>query len=143
MIHCILYLKVLYSISCVYKESSSLWSFEELILQLPSCSTLQAHTGAFLNYPGASSNCIISQLANYAIFKEECHKQGKKQPQGGSALIFDEVKVACQLMWNSRSNKLIGLAMSHKEQASLLNIYKYINNTEEQTSYILQFFGVT
>ena len=89
--------------------------------------------------PGASSNCIISQLANYTIFKEECRKQGKRQPQGDGALIFDEVKVACQLMWNSRSNKLIGLAMTHKEQASLLDIYKYINNTEEQTSYILQF----
>ena len=29
-------------------------------------------------------------------------------------LIFDEVKVACQLMWNLRSHQLMGLAMTHK-----------------------------
>ena len=98
------------------------------ILQLPSHSTLQAYTGSFLHDPGASSNCIISQLANYTIFKEECRKQGKRQPKGDGALIFDEVKVACQLIWNSQSNKLIGLAMTHKEQASLLDIYKYMRN---------------
>ena len=41
-------------------------------------------------------------------------------------------------MWNSQFNKLIALAMTHKKQASLLDIYKYINITKEQTSYILQ-----
>ena len=111
------------------------------ILQLPSRSTLQSYTGTFLHEPGASSDCIGNQLANYMIYKEECRKQGKKQPQGDGVLIFDEVKVACQLMWNSRNNQLMGLAMTHQEQASLLDIYKYINNTQgiEQTSYMLQF----
>ena len=82
------------------------------ILQLPSRSTLQSYTGTFLHEPGASSDCIANQLANYMIYKEECHKQGKKQPQGDGVLIFDEVKVACQLMWNSRNNQLMGLATS-------------------------------
>jgi len=36
-------------------------------------------------------------------------------------LIFAEVKIACQLMWNFRSQKLMGLAMVHDEQA---DIYK-------------------
>ena len=75
------------------------------------------------------------------IHQEECNKQGKKQPQGDGGLIFDKVKVTCQLIRNSRNNQLMGLAMTHQEQASLLDIYKYINNTQgiEQTSYMLQF----
>jgi len=75
------------------------------------------------------------------IYKEECMKNGKKEPKGDGVLIFDEVKVACQLMWNSRSQKLMGLAMTYDEQASLLDIYKYINSSQasQQTSYILQF----
>ena len=75
------------------------------------------------------------------IHQEECNKQGKKQPQGDGVLIFDKVKVTCQLIRNSRNNQLMGLTMTHQEQASLLDIYKYINNTQgiEQTSYMLQF----
>jgi len=46
------------------------------VLQLPSKSTLQSYTGAFLHEPGASSQCIADQVAQYIIFKEECHKQG-------------------------------------------------------------------
>ena len=61
------------------------------------------------------------------IHQEECNKQGKKQPQGDGVLIFDKVKVTCQLIRNSRNNQLMGLAMTHQEQASLLDIYKYIH----------------
>jgi len=57
------------------------------------------------------------------IYKEKCVKNGKTEQKGYGVLIFDEVKVACQLMWNSRSQKLMGLAMTHDEQASLLDIY--------------------
>ena len=39
---------------------------------------------------------------------------GKHKPQGDGVLIFDEVKVACQLVWNSRNQKLSGLAMTKK-----------------------------
>ena len=74
------------------------------------------------------------------IYKDECLKNGKREPKGDGVLIFDEVKVVCQLMWNSQNQKLMGLAMTHDEQASLLDIYKYINHSQaEQTSYILQF----
>ena len=74
------------------------------------------------------------------IYKD-CWKQGRKQPQGDGVLIFDEVKVACQLMWNSRNNQLMGLVMTHQEQALLLDICKYIDNTKgtQQTLYMLQF----
>ena len=110
------------------------------ILQLPSRSTLQSYTGAFLHEAGASSSCIAGQVTNFMIYKDECLKNGKRETKGDGVLIFDEVKVVCQLMWNSRNQKLMGLAMTHDELASLLDIYKYINHSQaEQTSYILQF----
>ena len=59
---------------------------------------------------------------------------------GDGALIFDEVKVTCQLMWNSRSHQLMGLAMTTKNLAALNDIYSLLqSSTSKQTSYILQF----
>lgn len=58
-------------------------------------------------------------------------------------LIFDEVNVACQLIWNFRSQKLSGLAMTHKDLSSLNDVYQMLqqqlHQTPKQTSYILQF----
>ena len=57
-------------------------------------------------------------------------------------LIFDEVKVACQLVWNSRNQKLSGLAMKHNDLLSLNYVYQMLqqpHQTPKQTSYILQF----
>jgi len=71
------------------------------ILKLSAKSTMQAYTGAFMHSPGANSVCIVDQIAQYVAFKEECRKNGKQEPKGDGVLIFDEVKVACQMMWNS------------------------------------------
>ena len=56
-------------------------------------------------------------------------------------MIFDEVKVACQLMWNSRSHQLMGLAMTSNDLASLNDVYSLLqpSQSSKQTSYILQF----
>ena len=44
-------------------------------------------------------------------------------------------------MWNSRSQKLIGLSMSHVKQSSLSDVYQVLDsNLAQQTLYILQFF---
>lgn len=75
------------------------------ILNLPSKSTMQAYTGAFMHDPGASSVCIAEQVARYVVFKR------KQEPKSDGVLIFDEVKVACQIMWNS-AIILTGLAMT-------------------------------
>ena len=43
-------------------------------------------------------------------------------------------------MWNSRSQTLIGISMTHKELSSLADIYQTVNDDyAQQTSYILQF----
>ena len=41
------------------------------ILQLPSKSTLQSYTGAFLHSPGANSSCIADQVAQFMIFCQQ------------------------------------------------------------------------
>ena len=47
---------------------------------------------------------------------------GKLEPMADGALIFDEVKVISRLMWNSRSQSIIGLAVGAEEQASLHDV---------------------
>jgi len=101
---------------------------------------MQAYTGAFIHSPGASNAYIVDQVTRYVAFKEQCCKAGKQEPKADCVLIFDEVKVACQLMWNSGNHQLMGLAMNPKDMASLNNIYKILKDPEaNQTSYILQF----
>lgn len=55
-------------------------------------------------------------------------------------LVFEEVKVVSSLLWNSRSQKIVGLAMTSEDQASLHDIYRMLDGTKStQQTYILQF----
>ena len=63
------------------------------ILQLPSRSTLQSYTGAFLHEAGANSACIEDQVAQFLLHCQQRQKEGKKESQKDGVLIFDEVKV--------------------------------------------------
>ena len=67
---------------------------------------------------------------------------GKQEPKGDGALIFDEVKVACQLMWNSCNNQLMGLAMTSTDLASLNDIYKILIAASKPLMYY-SFYGET
>ena len=111
------------------------------ILQLPSKSTLQSYTGAFLHEPGACAESIIKQVAQYRTFQQSFQDQSGAVPMSNGAVIFDEVKVISSLIWNSRSHHLVGLAMSSQEQANLQDIFALFDPTSrlKQTSYILQF----
>ena len=51
------------------------------ILQLPSKSTLQFYTGAFLHDSGTNSACISHQVAQFVVFCEQCKKDGKMESQ--------------------------------------------------------------
>lgn len=79
--------------------------------------------------------------SKYEKFKVLCIKSGKQAPLSNGVLIFDEVKVISRLMWNSRSQTIIGLAMNANDQASLLDVYQLFNEDKpvDRTSYILQF----
>lgn len=63
------------------------------------------------------------------------------QPEGDSALIFDEVKVIARLLWKSRSQQMVGLAMAHEDMSCLHNVYQALDPDAltKSTTYILQF----
>ncbi|XP_019853621.1 PREDICTED: uncharacterized protein LOC109582964 [Amphimedon queenslandica] len=110
------------------------------ILQLPSRSTLQAYTGAFLHDAGSSSDSISEQLAQFILHDAERVKKGCKPSMKAGALIFDEVKVIGRLLWNSRSQKIIGLSMTREDLATLADVYQELKDeSNQQTSYIMQF----
>jgi len=74
-------------------------------------------------------------------FKESQKVLGKLEPLADGVLIFDEVKVISRLMWKSRSQTIIGLAMNAEDQASLHDVYELFHKDKpvEQTAYIMQF----
>ena len=55
--------------------------------------------------------------------------------------VFYIMEYSCRLMWNSRSQKIIGLAMSVDDMSTLHDAYQLVNevSAREHTSYILQF----
>ena len=136
----------------------ALQSFQ--ILNLPSKSTLQAYTGwviilfvahlatcnmsnylgTFLSGPGASEESIQKQAILYKAFKDEQLDKHAHEPKGESALIFDEVKVVSCLLWNSRNQEIIGLAMNPDDVSSLHDVYASLGDEQpQQVSYMLQF----
>ncbi len=68
-------------------------------------------------------------------------KKGRLVAEGDGVLIFDEVKVIGRLIWNSRSQKMIGLAMSYEDMSCLHDVYQGLTPDElsKTTTYILQF----
>lgn len=84
---------------------------------------------------------MAEEKKRFEEFKLNRVSEGKLLPQGDGVLIFDEVKVICRLMWNSRNQKIIGLAMTNEDMASLQDIYKLSDHDSRtrQTSYIMQF----
>ena len=122
----------------------SLFAYEAIkqfnILKLPANLTLQSYTGTLIHIPGASASCTAKLVSRYLVYKE-CTQLGKQEPQADGAVIFDKVKVACQLVWNSRSHQLVKLVMTPNHLASLNDVYALLKSFEanKQTSYILQF----
>jgi hypothetical protein len=109
-------------------------------MQLPSRATLQSYTGAFLHQPGAIQDCISEQVAQYILHCHERVKQGKAASHKVGVLIFDEVKLINRLLWNSRSQNIVGLSMNHSDLSSLADVYQMLSDNQvKQTSYIMQF----
>ena len=84
----------------------------------------------------------IHEAANqYKIFKDE-HKQLEKlPPESDGVLIFDEVHVISRLMWNSRSQRIVGFAMTPDDLPNLLDVYQTLDSdvSTQSTTYIMQF----
>ncbi len=94
----------------------------------------------YYNIIGASHTRLAQEAKRFEEFKLQRVAEKLKVPHGDGVLIFDEVKVVCRLMWNSRSHQLVGLAMTHEELASLTDVYQLLDPDyrTKQTAYILQ-----
>lgn len=111
------------------------------ILQLPSKNSLQAYIGHHLRDAGANDECMALQFKMYKQHQEKRVQEGYPQPKGDGVLIFDEVRVQGNVVWNSKNNQIIGLAMNQDDLASLHDIYAHLDPDQRQleTRYILQF----
>ena len=54
-------------------------------------------------------------MERFVSFMQKCVVDNKVKLRSDGVLIFDDVKVISRLMWNSRSKKITGLAMSPDE----------------------------
>ena len=81
----------------------------------------------------------IADAANQ--YKKFCEQKKPVAPEADGVLIFDKVRVVSRLMWNSRSQRVIGLAMSHEDMACLHDVYQTLDEdaTRKSTTYIMQF----
>jgi hypothetical protein len=81
----------------------------------------------------------IADAANQ--YKKFCEQKKPVAPEADGVLIFDEVRVVSRLMWNSRSQRVVGLAMSHEDMACLHDVYQTLDEdaTTKSTTYIMQF----
>ena len=111
------------------------------ILNLPSKRSLQTFVGKNNEGPGKCDSYLSEQMKTYSAMCDELKSKDKPAPDGFGALIFDEVKVVSKLLFNSKSNSLVGLAMSPDEFTCLHDIYMHVNNNcqTQHTNYILQF----
>ena len=109
-------------------------------IRIQECMFFHDNTVTF-NFIGASHDRLVQEVSRFKEFKVQRMAHNLRIPQGDGVLVFDEVKVVCRLMWNSRSHQLVGLAMSHEELASLTDVYQLLDPEyrSNQTTYILQF----
>ena len=94
-------------------------------MQLPSKSTLQSYTGAFLHEAGACAESIIRQVDQYRTFQQSFQDQSGAVPLSDGVVILDEVKVIS----------------SPQKQANLQDIFAIFDPTSriKQANYFLQF----
>ncbi len=72
----------------------------------------------------------------YKAFKDDQLAKHAHEPKGEGALTFDKVKVS-RLLWNSRSQEIIGLAMNPEDMSSLHDVYASLGDEQpQQASYM-------
>ena len=123
----------------VYSRSPA--AFEALkslnIIQLPSRSSLQAFLSSHQNEPGVKEESLALQFELYSQHKAE----KSPTPTGDGILIFDEVRVQEKVIWNSRNNQILGIAMNSDDLPFLHDVYSLLDEDEKikGTHYMLQF----
>ena len=133
----------LYTALAVYTRSpaayEALSSFK--ILQLPSINTIRSYMKSNKENPGIIEKRLADERG---LYDERClshtHTNKPKPPLRKGVLIFDEVKVAAKLHWNSKDDTIVGHSMTVEEMATLQDIYQTIDPSDAtaKTDYVLQ-----
>lgn len=110
------------------------------ILNLPSVLSLKAFTGSNLEGLGDIQKHLSELYKDYQVLIKQKKAQGARPPLGEGVLIFDEVKVAMKVSWNSRNEELVGLAMTNAEMQTLQDVYDTLTSDRktQKASYVLQ-----
>jgi hypothetical protein len=128
----------------VYSRSPSaykaLCKFDN-ILCLPGVETVKGKMRQYVHQPGINHEYMLAQRERYMCFCSEKVKQGAKKPIGEGALVFDEVKIIDKLVWNSRSETFVGVAMSKDDCCEIRDIFAKADTDSQPlaTQYIVQF----
>lgn len=80
----------------------------------------------------------------YCMYNKHCEDvpvKSEHPPVGEGILIFDEVKVQSKVMWISKNNDIVGLAVLDDELRSLHDVYESIKDEKgrQMAPHILQF----
>ena len=111
------------------------------ILHLPSTWAVKDKLREYVHKPGVNEEYLMVQKQRYKEFCDDKEKQGAKRPLSEGALIFDEVKIIDKLVWNSKSETFVGVAMSKEDCSQIRDIFaKSDEHHEPQAAqYVLQF----
>lgn len=90
---------------------------------------------------GLCEKRIDEAAKQYKKFQDEHKLIDQHPPESDGVLIFDEVHVISRLMWNSRSQRIVGFAMTPDDLPNLLDVYQTLDSdtSTQTTTYILQF----
>lgn len=92
-------------------------------MHLPSSWTVKSKLRVYVHPPGINGDYLWSQKQRYDAFCIEQVSQGAKKPLGEGTLIFDEVKIIDELVWNSRSESFVGVAMSKEDCCQVRDVF--------------------
>ena len=97
-------------------------------------------TGSNLESPGDIQKRLSESYKEYQAMVEQKKAEGLKPPLREGVLIFDEVKVAMKVSWNSRNEELVGLARTSTEMQTLQDVYETLSSDRktQRVSYVLQ-----
>jgi hypothetical protein len=111
----------MYAALAIYLRSPA--AFESIrdmnILQLPSKRSFQDYVSANLLRPSIDHDYMAQQYYMYSKHGEDVLVKSECPPLGEGILIFDEMKVQSKVMWNSKNNEIVGLAVSEDDLLTL------------------------
>ena len=111
------------------------------LLQLPSTRSVKMYVHSNVEVAGEAEIRLADEREKYDA-RVATYKASKQYnpPLSKGVLIFDEVKVAAKLHWNSRNDALVGHSMTAQVVSTLCDLYVKLDKEEApaNTDYVMQ-----